>query len=95
MTSKLQVTVPKAIADRFGIRPGDAIEWVVEGQSVRVIHGRGRALLSAAERLAMFDQATARQQARNRSWRRSPAARRSGPDRGWTRSEISTGGRAR
>ena len=28
VTSKLQVTVPKAIADRFGIRPGDEIEFM-------------------------------------------------------------------
>jgi AbrB family looped-hinge helix DNA binding protein len=26
VTSKLQVTVPKAIAQRYGIRPGDEIE---------------------------------------------------------------------
>ncbi|MEK7258043.1 MAG: SUMF1/EgtB/PvdO family nonheme iron enzyme, partial [Bacteroidota bacterium] len=28
VTSKLQVTVPKIIADQYGIRPGDEIEWV-------------------------------------------------------------------
>ena len=29
VTSKLQVTVPKAAAERYGIRPGDAIDWVL------------------------------------------------------------------
>ena len=37
VTSKLQVTVPKAIADRFGIRPGDDIEWRAEGNAIRVL----------------------------------------------------------
>jgi AbrB family looped-hinge helix DNA binding protein len=30
VTSKLQVTIPKAIADRYRIRPGDEIEFVEE-----------------------------------------------------------------
>ena len=33
VTSKLQVTVPRAIADRYGIRPGDDIEWIATGES--------------------------------------------------------------
>ncbi len=37
VTSKLQVTVPKAIADRYGIRPGDEIEWVAAGDTIRVL----------------------------------------------------------
>src|SRR4030042_1623050 len=37
VTSKLQVTVPKAIADRFRIRPGDDIEWRAEGNAIRVL----------------------------------------------------------
>ena len=28
MTSKLQLTVPKAIADQYGIKPGDELEWI-------------------------------------------------------------------
>jgi AbrB family looped-hinge helix DNA binding protein len=31
VTSKLRVTVPKAIADRYDIRPGDELEWVPAG----------------------------------------------------------------
>ena len=34
VTSKLQVTIPKAIADRFGIAPGDDIDWIVTGESI-------------------------------------------------------------
>ena len=28
VTSKLQVTLPKALADQYGIEPGDEIGWV-------------------------------------------------------------------
>ena len=31
VTSKLQVTLPKTIADRYGIQPGDEIEWSAAG----------------------------------------------------------------
>lgn len=34
VTSKLQVTVPKAIADRFAIHPGDEIDWLPAGEVV-------------------------------------------------------------
>jgi AbrB family looped-hinge helix DNA binding protein len=37
VTSKLQVTVPKAIAERYGIRPGDEIDWVPAGDAIRVV----------------------------------------------------------
>jgi AbrB family looped-hinge helix DNA binding protein len=84
VTSKLQVTVPKAIADRFRIRPGDDIEWRAEGNAIRVLpRVDGGASLDRAARLRSFDEATARQQPRNRLGRR---ARRT--DRGWTREEL-------
>ncbi|MFN9367376.1 MAG: AbrB/MazE/SpoVT family DNA-binding domain-containing protein [Planctomycetia bacterium] len=31
VTSKLQVTIPKAIADAYGIRPGASLDWVPPG----------------------------------------------------------------
>src|SRR5215475_9665916 len=40
VTSKLQLTVPKAITDQYGIRPGDELQWVPAGDSIRVIPGR-------------------------------------------------------
>ena len=36
VTSKLQLTVPKKIADQYGIRPGDELEWIPAGESIRV-----------------------------------------------------------
>lgn len=84
VTSKLQVTVPKAIADRFRIRPGDEIEWRAEGNAIRVLPATGAAgSLDLAARLRSFDEASARQKARKRAGR---PARRAG--RGWTREEL-------
>ena len=84
VTSKLQVTVPKAIADRFGIRPGDDIEWRAEGNAIRVLPRKGEdASLDQEARLRSFDEATARQEPRNRVGRRSRGA-----ERGWTREEL-------
>jgi AbrB family looped-hinge helix DNA binding protein len=84
VTSKLQVTVPRAIADRFGIRPGDEIEWRAEGNAIRVLPRKeGDEPLDREARLRSFDEATARQEIRNRAGGR---ARRAG--RGWTREEL-------
>jgi AbrB family looped-hinge helix DNA binding protein len=56
VTSKLQVTIPKAIADRFKIKPGDRIQWEAPGEIIRVIPARKRAPSKAAwqERLKHF-----------------------------------------
>jgi len=84
VTSKLQVTVPKAVADHYGIRPGDEIQWIAAGETIRVIPpGRQTAVLTMAERLRRFDLATGRQQKRNRGSKRS-----AGKGRGWTREEL-------
>ena len=84
VTSKLQVTVPKALADRYGIRPGDEIEWVPAGDSIRVIPvGRTRAVDSRQARLELFDRATERQRARQQG-----AVEEVGSKRGWTREDL-------
>jgi AbrB family looped-hinge helix DNA binding protein len=89
VTSKLQVTVPKAIAERFAIRPGTEIEWVPAGD---VIPPRGRQHgLSREMRLKLFDQATARERLRHRARSRRTPPR----DRGWTRDDLYQNGRAR
>jgi AbrB family looped-hinge helix DNA binding protein len=92
VTSKLQVTVPKAIADQFHIRPGDDLEWIPAADAIRVVPARSTspALADIAARLKLFDQATERQQARQHGRRTSPAK-----SRGWTREELYSRGRAR
>jgi AbrB family looped-hinge helix DNA binding protein len=98
VTSKLQVTVPKAIADRYGIRPGDEIEWIPADDAIRVVPRRRAARASRAtsdeersRRLRLFDRATTRQQGRDALAPALPAT----ADRGWTRSDLYDRGRAR
>ena len=92
VTSKLQVTLPKAIADRYGIRPGDEIEWLPAGDVIRVVPpGRSIPVPSREHRLKLFDAATERQRQRRKA--RRPT--RSMPDRGWSREELYARGRAR
>jgi AbrB family looped-hinge helix DNA binding protein len=91
VTSKLQVTVPKAVAERYGIRPGDEIEWLVSGDTIRVVPpGKKIKTLSLVERLRRFDLATSRQRKRNE---RVHGA--STQDRGWSREDLYRRGRAR
>jgi len=91
VTSKYQVTVPRKIAERYQIRPGDDIDWVPAGDAIRVIPLRKQAAPPTLEaRLRCFDQATERQKRRQRV--------RSGkrpPERGWRREDLYGRGRAR
>src|SRR4051794_41861802 len=65
VTSKLQVTIPKVVAERYGIQPGDEIHWEPAGEVIRVVPPRPPApRLSLEERLRLFDEATERQRAR-------------------------------
>ena len=87
VTSKLQVTMPKAIADQYGIRPGDEIEWVAAGETIRVVPpGRQVQAVDLELRLRLFDAATERQRLRLRQSGRPRA--RAGRKRGWKREDL-------
>ena len=93
VTTKLQLTVPKAIADQYGIRPGDELEWVPAGETIRVVPvGRARKSgkeLTVKERLALFDQATERQRQREATFgKEAVTSSESDADRGWTREDV-------
>ena len=93
VTSKLQVTVPKALAERYGIRPGDDIRFEESGEVIRVVPANAGAPtegLDIEARLGLFDAATARQQTREAGRQ----ARRAST-RGWTREELYEHGRSR
>jgi AbrB family looped-hinge helix DNA binding protein len=92
VTSKLQVTIPKRIAEDYGIEPGDEIEFVPAGDGIRVVTGDESPALSIEERLELFDAATARQRDRERGSRRP--AEKAARKRGWTRTELYDRGRA-
>ena len=89
VTSKLQVTIPKALAKRYQVEPGDEIAWEAAGDAIRVVPARAPRR-GVASRLELFDQATARQQQRQGA---RPAERAA--ERGWTREELYGRGRAR
>ncbi len=87
VTSKLQVTIPKAIAGEYGIEPGDEIEFLAAGDVIRVLPPRRRrgGRLSRDERLRLFDRATARQAEREK---RMPPHVGSTTERGWSREDL-------
>ena len=85
MTSKLQVTIPKAIAQRYGIEPGSEIDFLPAGDAIRVVPPVGdRPTSDRARRLEIFDAATARDRGRRGGQRAHPRP----SDRGWKREEL-------
>lgn len=86
VTSKLQVTIPKALAVHYGIRPGDDIRFEASEEIIRVVPPGASTPaegLSAEARLRLFDAATDRQRKRE-AGRRTRRAK----ERGWTREEL-------
>jgi AbrB family looped-hinge helix DNA binding protein len=91
VTSKLQVTIPKALADEYGIKPGIELEWQAAGDIIHVVPPQAASpTRDRRERLRLFDQATARQRAREKGRTLPPAK-----NRGWTREDLYDRGRAR
>jgi bifunctional DNA-binding transcriptional regulator/antitoxin component of YhaV-PrlF toxin-antitoxin module len=92
VTSKLQLTVPKAIADQYGIRPGDDLQWVPAGEVIRVIPSGRRQkqeqFLTVADRLELFDKATERQKRRTKALRRTGGVPAKLVERGWKREDL-------
>lgn len=93
VSNKLQVTMPKAIAQRYGVQPGGDIRFEESGEVIRVVPADAGAStdgLDVAARLQLFDAATARQERRE-------AGRqvRRGSTRGWTREDLYEHGRSR
>ena len=94
MTSKLQLTVPKAIADQYGIKPGDELEWIPAGDSIRVeLLNKSRAgqKLTQEEKLALFDANSKwldELQAKELQEAKAKGTRLTRETRGWTREEL-------
>jgi AbrB family looped-hinge helix DNA binding protein len=107
VTSKLQLTVPKVIADEYGIKPGDQLDWAAAGDVIRVIPAKSRRsrvhLRSVEERVELFRQMLERQRQREINPPRlaesdDPAERPPKPHeiaRGWRREDLYTRGRSR
>ncbi len=91
VTSKLQVTIPKTIAEQYGIKPGDEITWVPAGPNIVVLPATVHAaIFPVEERLRLFDESRVRQIRREEGRTYPPC----GGDRGWTREELYRRGRA-
>jgi bifunctional DNA-binding transcriptional regulator/antitoxin component of YhaV-PrlF toxin-antitoxin module len=97
VTSKLQVTIPKALAEATGVREGTEVAFDAVGGALRMtpLDAAGRARVpDLAWRLRLFDAATRRQRERDatRAGRRPGKSRPPGDgratDRGWTREEL-------
>lgn len=83
VTSKLQVTLPKAVAEDAGIRPGDTLLWENHGPFLTAQFA-SRRRLSPEEIAASF---AASEERTRRRWEGVDV----GPptaDRGWTRDDL-------
>lgn len=85
------MSIPRRLAERLNIGPGDEIEWTVAGDALRISRPAGGGPLSTDEKLALFDAATRRQAVRNRQ----PQAGGAKKGRAWTREELYERGRSR
>jgi len=97
VTSKRQLSLPKAIADLYNIRPGDELEWIPAGDAIRVVpaHPGEKAArdLTLEEKLQLFDRNMARvDKIQAAELRKAAKSRTRSQDRGWMREELYTRG---
>jgi AbrB family looped-hinge helix DNA binding protein len=89
VTSKLQVTIPKVIADAHGIEPGMELVFESAGDVIRVVPKRRRRVADTSRaRLDRFDAGTRRQLERDRELRAARPELFDANDRGWRREEL-------
>lgn len=95
MTSKLQITLPKRIAEQYRIAPGDEIEFVPAGDVIQLIppSGESRLRIGAEERLRLFDAASDRQREREQQMPLDRSGQ--GKQRDWKREDLYTRGPSR
>jgi bifunctional DNA-binding transcriptional regulator/antitoxin component of YhaV-PrlF toxin-antitoxin module len=89
VTSKLQITIPRAIARRHAIEPGCELVFEEAGEAIRLVPAGEKADAperDALDRLGLFDEATRRQDARNR--RVLSRIGGAAVDRGWKREDL-------
>jgi AbrB family looped-hinge helix DNA binding protein len=94
VTAKLQLTLPKRLAEEYGIKPGDEVEFVAAGDVIHLVPGRRQPApqLSLEERLRLFDNST--------KWLQEYASQLPLPGeppdkRDWTREDLYTRGKPR
>ena len=88
VSSKYQITLPRELARSHHISPGEEVVFEEAGSALylrREGKGTHAAKVSACERVHTFDQASQRQEERNRAYSGST---QSSDGRGWTRDEL-------
>ena len=97
VTSKLQLTIPKVLAVRYGIRPGDEVALTPAGEGIRMAPAdRQRPRLNASQRRKLFAQMLERQRLRERGRTKPrPPNAEAIRDRGWKREDLYTRGSPR
>ena len=89
VTSKLQVTIPKAVADRYEIGPGAEIVFEPAGDVIRVVP-KGRPVRDPRARVELFERLLTRQRQREAGHIFAEVH-----DRGWSREDLYDRGRPR
>jgi AbrB family looped-hinge helix DNA binding protein len=51
ISNRYQITIPKAIRERFSIKPGDKVLFISRGKTIKVVFGRSDKELSDLRRL--------------------------------------------
>lgn len=94
VTTKLQVTIPKALALRHHIEPGDEVAWRDAGDFIRLepVEKTDANQVTTADRIKWFDDATDRQRRRQAAVSSENAMTET--DRGWSREELYGRGRS-
>ncbi len=100
VTSKLQLTLPRPVAERKVARVLPTVRgtlWEPSGDAIRVtkLARTPKPGLDVHERLRRFDQATRRQETRNAAHRRERRGTRAAEGRGWSREDLYGRGRPR
>jgi AbrB family looped-hinge helix DNA binding protein len=97
VTSKLQLTIPKALADEYRIRPGDEVELAPSAGFIRMTPPlRRREDLTAAQRSKLFRDLLERFRNRRRAELRERRARaKVEAERGWSREDLYRRGSSR
>lgn len=87
MTSKLQLTVPKSIAEAYRIAPGSELIFEAAGEVIHLRHQRANVAPDKDARLQRFQQAWQRQLGRNQRYQGEQQSTDI-TNRGWTREEL-------
>ncbi|NBB80839.1 MAG: AbrB/MazE/SpoVT family DNA-binding domain-containing protein [Verrucomicrobia bacterium] len=86
VSTKYQITLPRDLARSHHILPGEDVVFEEAGSALYLRRGPAETNADSVEgRLASFDRASQRQEARNRAY---PASLKSSAGRGWTRDEL-------